>query len=121
MQYLLLARHGNTFAPGQKVVWVGARDDLPLVESGIAQANILSEVLKNNAIKPNAVYAASLKRTVTYAQIICDQLNLSQTPVIDKRLNELDYGDWSGLSNNEIEERYGKDELEGWSKYGRWG
>ncbi len=27
---LLLARHGNTFNKGDKVVWVGAQTDLPL-------------------------------------------------------------------------------------------
>ena len=31
---LLLVRHGNTFAPGDRVVWVGKGQDLPLVESG---------------------------------------------------------------------------------------
>ncbi len=63
MQYLLLARHGNTFAPGQKVVWVGARNDLSLVESGLAQAHVLAEALEKASVKPDAIYAATLKRT----------------------------------------------------------
>ena len=37
---LLLVRHGNTFGPGDAVTWVGAREDLPLVESGEAQARM---------------------------------------------------------------------------------
>ena len=35
---LILARHGNTFAPTDKPFWVGARSDLSLVEKGLAQA-----------------------------------------------------------------------------------
>ena len=35
---LILSRHGNTFSPGEKAVWVGRRSDLPLVEEGRRQA-----------------------------------------------------------------------------------
>ena len=35
---LILARHGNTFGPQDKVTWVGSTNDLPLVEEGLAQA-----------------------------------------------------------------------------------
>lgn len=120
MQYLLLSRHGNTFAPGQKVVWVGATNDLPLVESGIAQAHSLSKALKDTAILPSMVYAANLKRTSTYAQIICDDLRLTETIIVDNRLNEIDYGAWTGLSESEIKEKFGGSELEKWNEEGIW-
>ena len=42
---LLLARHGNTFEPSDKVVWVGARTDLPLTSMGREQAAALGEGL----------------------------------------------------------------------------
>jgi probable phosphoglycerate mutase len=35
---LILSRHGNTFSPQDAVVWVGAKQDLPLVDSGVLQA-----------------------------------------------------------------------------------
>lgn len=120
MQYLLLARHGNTFAPGQKVVWVGARNDLPLADSGVAQAHLLASVLVELSIKPDAIYAASLKRTATYAQIIQNQLRLSKEVHIDERLNEIDYGQWSGLSNEEIKRQFGDTELKEWNQQGKW-
>ena len=120
MQYLLLARHGNTFAPDQRVFWVGARNDLSLVESGIAQAHCLAQALKIAAISPEAIYAASLKRTLKYAQIIQDQLQLSEHVVLDSRLNEIDYGNWSGLSNDEIKSKYGDIELNEWNEQGKW-
>jgi broad specificity phosphatase PhoE len=120
MQYLLLSRHGNTFAPGQKAVWVGARNDLPLVDSGIEQAQSLAKALKDASIKPEMTYAATLKRTASYAQIIHDQLQLTKSMILDKRLNEIDYGSWSGLSNDEIKSRFGDIELNEWNQHGKW-
>ena len=43
---LLLVRHGNTFSPGDRVSWVGRGEDLPLVESGRAQASALGATLR---------------------------------------------------------------------------
>jgi broad specificity phosphatase PhoE len=120
VQYLLLARHGNTFAPGQKVVWVGARNDLPLVESGLMQAKNLATAMKELAIKPETIYAATLKRTVVYAEIIHDQLNLVKDVILDKRLDELDYGGWSSLTSEEIKAQYGEEELKDWNDHGVW-
>ena len=120
MQYLLLARHGNTFAPDQKVVWVGARNNLPLVASGINQANNLAEALKNACVKPDQIYAATLERTVAYAKIIHDQLKLSKDVKLDDRLNEIDYGEWSGLTSDEIKMQFSEDELIGWNEKGLW-
>ena len=120
MQYLLLARHGNTFAPGQKVVWVGARNDLPLVDSGLLQAQSLAEALKEASIKPAVLYAATLRRTVSYAQIIHDHLQLSNEVILDKRLDEIDYGNWSGLSSDEIKEQFGDVKLNEWNQQGKW-
>ncbi len=120
MQYLLLARHGNTFAPGQQAVWVGAQNDLPLVESGIAQAQSLAQALQQASITPQAIYSASLKRTSVYAQIIHDQLQPAMPINIDERLNEIDYGLWTGLSNDEIKMQYGTAELDEWNHLGKW-
>jgi len=120
MQYLLLSRHGNTFAPGQKVVWVGAANDLTLVDSGLLQAQSLALALKDASIKPEKVYAAKLKRTSVYAQVIHDQLNLTEDVIIDNRLNEIDYGDWSGLTSDEIKDKFGQNELLDWNQNGKW-
>ena len=42
---ILCARHGNTFAPGQRAVFVGAKEDLPLTEEGETQARDLAIAL----------------------------------------------------------------------------
>lgn len=55
MTKILLARHGNTFGPGDTPVWVGAKEDLPLVESGEAQARALGEALAAAGLTPGRI------------------------------------------------------------------
>ncbi len=100
-QTLLFARHGNTFGPGDKVVWVGRETDLPLVEKGLEQAANAAEALRRKDLIPDAIYCASLLRTRRFAEIVAEKLGLP-APVIDHRLDELDYGAWAGRSNDEI-------------------
>lgn len=100
-QTLLFARHGNTFGPGDKVVWVGRETDLPLVEKGLEQAAAAADALKRRGLVPDAIYCASLQRTRRFAAIVAETLGLAE-PVIDPRLDELDYGSWAGRGNDEI-------------------
>jgi len=100
-QSLLFARHGNTFGPGDKVVWVGRETDLPLVEKGLEQAAAAAEALRRKGLIPDAIYCASLQRTRRFATIVAETLGLAE-PVVDPRLDELDYGSWAGRSNDEI-------------------
>jgi probable phosphoglycerate mutase len=100
-QSLIFARHGNTFGPGDKVVWVGRETDLPLVEKGLEQAAAAAEALRRKKLIPDAIYCASLKRTRRFAVIVADRLGLAE-PMVDPRLDELDYGAWAGRSNDEI-------------------
>lgn len=98
---ILFARHGNTFDPGDRVVWVGRETDLPLVDKGLAQAAAAAEALRRTGLIPDAVFAASLKRTRAFAEIVAEALGLAP-PVIDGRLDEVDYGRWAGRTNDEI-------------------
>lgn len=117
---LLLARHGNTFAPDDKVVWAGCKQDLPLVEKGRRQAMELARCFKEFNFRPSAVYCSPLKRTQEFARIIIAELELSLEAVVDSRLNELDYGSWGGRSDQEIIDLFGKENLEAWVKDSRW-
>lgn len=112
---LLLSRHGNTFAPGDKVVRAGSQNDLALVESGRQQAHALKSYLQHNDITPAAVYAGELQRQQVYAKIATEQ-----EPKLAKCLTELDYGDWTGLTNEETIEKFGQDGFEAWEKYSQW-
>jgi probable phosphoglycerate mutase len=81
-QHLLFARHGNTFGPGDKVVWVGRETDLPLVEKGLEQAAAAAQALKRKGLIPDAIYCASLQRTRRFATIVAQTLGLAP-PVIE--------------------------------------
>lgn len=98
---ILFARHGNTFDPGDRVVWVGRETDLPLVAKGLDQAAAAAAALRSNGLVPDVIYAASLRRTRKFAEIIAETLGLA-APLVDGRLDELDYGRWAGRTNDEI-------------------
>lgn len=115
---LILARHGNTFGPGDKVFWVGSRSDLPLVEEGVRQAERLREALAG--VQLSGVFCGPLQRTKLFAEIASSDATVSQTVMEDPRLVELDYGIWDGLSDAEIKERYGEQSLKGWVQSSIW-
>lgn len=101
---IICARHGNTFAPGDRVIWVGRNQDIPLVQAGEQQARTLALALRNARIGPVAIFCAPLKRTRRYAELLAEGLGRSEAPVVDGRLTEIDYGDWAGLTNQEVEQ-----------------
>ncbi len=51
---------------------------------------------------------------------MCEQLGLVESVYADSRLNEIDYGSWSGLSNEEIKAQFGDAELKEWNEHGKW-
>lgn len=116
---LILVRHGNTFKAGEKTYRVGCRNDLPLVQLGLEQAELFATALLEKNVMPSAIYCGPLQRTREFAQIVAQRLNLASHPIVDDRLNELDYGLWSGLSDEEIKAKFGN-ELEAWEKSGKW-
>ncbi len=116
---LYLIRHGNTFEPDEKVVWAGSRNDLPLVRKGLEQAETAAKWLLDNNVKPAVLFCGPLARTRTFASIIRERIGLS-APLIDQRLNELDYGEWSGLTDAEVSGLFGEDALTAWRDEGTW-
>ncbi len=114
---LILARHGNTFGPGDTPVWVGAREDYPLVERGLEQARELAGALISADLAPSRIIAGPLKRTRLGADIIAEQTGFSGTVEIDDRLTEIDYGAWGGKSDDEIVAMYGKDAIHDWREH----
>jgi len=117
---LLLARHGNTFEAGDKVVWVGARTDLPLTAKGREQATALGEGLQpvKSAIK--RIVSGPLSRTREHAAIAAQVLGSDQRVEVDERLREIDYGLWEAKTSEEINSLGGADELKAWDKSGIW-
>lgn len=117
---LILARHGNTFDSGDKVVWLGGKQDLPLTETGLQQASAFGQALAEAQVKLAAVYAAPLQRTKQFAERAGSFVGLAGKVILDERLREIDYGNWAGLSDQEIGQRFGTDEIENWTKLSQW-
>nr|WP_319513571.1 histidine phosphatase family protein [uncultured Cohaesibacter sp.] len=118
---LILVRHGNTFAKGDKVVWVGARSDLPLVEKGKEQAQAVGEALKESGITADALYCGPLKRTVQTAEIALATAGWEGVEMtISDALREIDYGLWEARSNDDIRAAYGDKDIDGWQQQSIW-
>jgi broad specificity phosphatase PhoE len=120
MSLLILLRHGNTFGPNDKVVMVGAGEDLPLSEVGEEQARSVGKALAGCGFIPNRIVCGPLKRTVRHAELVSLEVGRAGSYEIEGRLKELDFGPWSGLTNQEIAERFGSDELQLWNEKGSW-
>ena len=114
---LILARHGNTFAPHETPVWVGARSDLPLVPSGLAQAESLAQALKKASFQPSVLATGPLQRTRQMAQIAAQRLGFPSDQIrVDSRLKEIDYGAWEGKTTAETEQLWGREAVEAWTR-----
>lgn len=115
---VILCRHGNTFAKGEKVVMVGAEQDLPLTDEGLRQAADVGEALQGVASKIDRIVSGPLRRTRVFADLVKQSSGASAPISIDTRLTELDYGAWSGLSNEEIAALSGEEALRQWQDHG---
>jgi broad specificity phosphatase PhoE len=97
---ILLARHGETDWNREKR-WQGLAD-LSLNERGREQARALAEALE--AVPIRAVYASDLRRAYETAVVVAERKGLEVTPM--QELREVDVGSWTGLSYDEVKERF---------------
>jgi 2,3-bisphosphoglycerate-dependent phosphoglycerate mutase len=114
MTTLIIARHGNTFEKGETPRRVGARTDLPLVESGRVQARGIGHWLKTNGVYPEAVYSSQLQRTKETAEIALKEAGYKE-PVFPLAIfNEIDYGPDEDLPEDAVIARVGEQALKDW-------
>lgn len=118
--HIILSRHGNTFNSSSDAAWVGGSNDLSLVEQGRIQAETCGHALQQSDITLSHIYAAPLKRTAEYAEIVKNLQNSSVSITKEERLREIDYGNWAGKSNQQIISEYGESELIKWQEDGIW-
>ena len=114
MSRIIIARHGNTFEPGQQVLRVGARTDLPLASAGLEQAKNIGRYLQEQGIELSAVFTSTLQRTIQTATMALEatQLNLAitQLPIFD----EIDYGPDENQPEDKVIARVGWEALKAW-------
>jgi broad specificity phosphatase PhoE len=97
---ILLARHGETDWNREKR-WQG-HADLSLNERGREQARALAERLE--LVPFGAIYASDLRRAWETALIVAESKGLAVTPL--RELREIDVGSWTGLSHDDVKERF---------------
>lgn len=115
------ARHGNTFGPGDTVVYAGKRNDLPLVAHGIEQAHRLADAWCASGMQPAAICCGTLVRLRQTADIVCQRLGWSTDRVqVDARLDELDYGDWTGQTRAHVVAQHGEASVAAWETQSIW-
>jgi len=99
---LVLTRHGLTprSSPEQHL---GQRIDIELSDAGRAQAAALAR--RVGPIAFERVIASPLVRAQETARIVAAGLDAPVAVETDKRLAEMDYGAWEGLTYAQIDER----------------
>ena len=97
---ILLARHGET--DWNRDGRFQGHADPPLNELGRRQASELAERLAGDGV--TALYSSDLRRALETAAALAARLGLDVMP--HAGLREVDVGSWSGLTRDEIAERF---------------
>lgn len=110
---LLIARHGNTFGPGDIVKRVGITD-LPLVDSGLMQGRMLGTYLKQNNLIPDVIFTSTLKRAIQTAQQAQSTMQTHLPMDTLSIFNEIDYGPDENQPEDKVIARVGAEALMAW-------
>lgn len=107
MAHVILIRHGETDWNAQQIF--RGRVDIPLNESGLAQARAVRESLKDREI--DRIYSSPLSRAFETARILGENRNLKIET--EEAFIDIDFGRWQGLSHKKVREVH-KDLYEMW-------
>ncbi len=103
MTTLLLVRHGATEANLMRpYILQGLRPDSELAAEGVAQARHCGQSLRGLSIA--RIYTSPLKRAWRTALLIAEEVHARV--VVEPGLSEIDTGLWSGLTWQEIDQRW---------------
>src|SRR4030042_781719 len=100
MVEIILARHGETEWNATETF--RGRADVALNENGLKQAQLRGEDLRGEKI--DVIYSSPLQRAVKTAEAIaaCQGLDVN---IVDN-LNDIDCGEWQGLTLKEVKDSY---------------
>lgn len=113
---VLIVRHGNTFAPGDVVMRVGGRTDLPLVASGLAQADALGAHFRQLEYSVSRAYCSPLRRTRETAERILRGLGGPAPLSVAAALTEIDHGPDENQPEEAVIARIGPEALRLWEE-----
>ncbi|MBC8031212.1 MAG: histidine phosphatase family protein [Pyrinomonadaceae bacterium] len=97
-------RHGQT-QYSRENKFCGSGLDPELTPDGQAMAQAFSETYRGTAWQ--TIYTSSLRRTIATAAPLCDALGMTSHVCAD--LNEIGYGQWEGLTKEEVDASYHDD------------
>jgi len=114
MTKLILVRHGHV--EGISPERFRGRAELPLTELGRREAEITARRIAATW-RPAAIYTSPMGRCVETGTAIGKPFGLSSSAM--SGLNDIDYGDWQGLTTDEARARW-PDELDTWYRHPDW-
>ncbi|BBD00854.1 MULTISPECIES: histidine phosphatase family protein [Sphingobium] len=117
MRRLFIIRHGNTFASSAEACRVGARTDIPLVESGRAQADRLGDWFAQQKLPIDRLFSSPLQRARETADRIAAATGHARDGSLDW-LGEIDHGPDEGRPESEVLARIGAQALVDWDERG---
>lgn len=112
----VIVRHGNTFAAGEPARRIGARTDLPLTETGFAQAEALGQLFAAKGWRFARALVSPLLRTRQTAQVILDAQGhgTRAKPEPSTFLREIDHGPDENCTEEAVLARIGRAALNAW-------
>ncbi|GFZ76377.1 phosphoglyceromutase [Nesterenkonia alkaliphila] len=112
---LILLRHGQSDW-NQKNLFTGWVD-VPLTETGRAEAARGGELLKEHNLLPDVVHTSLLQRAISTAHLSLEAAERLWIPVKrDWRLNERHYGALQGKDKTQIRDQYGEEQFMIWRR-----
>ena len=110
MTKFIIVRHGQSKA--NECGYLVGNAEAPLSPLGEKQANAVSEYILKT-YKVDAIYSSPLSRACNTIKGVADALNL---PIFtEKELTEFNFGEWEGLTLEEIKEKFDN----GYSKWAK--
>ena len=115
MRRIFIIRHGNTFESSAAACRIGAGTDLPLVESGRAQADRLGQWFAAQSLPSCRIQSGPLSRARETASRIAAALNQPVEGTLPC-LDEIDHGPDEGRPEAEVLARIGQQALAQWDE-----
>lgn len=89
--------------------------DVPLSKEGIESAEEIAAKLADSKI--DKIYTSPLARNKGTVSLVLEKLGKKNLPVvIDKALDERNYGELQGLNKDEVKKKYGEGQVQRWRR-----
>ena len=112
---LVLVRHGQS-EWNEKNLFTGWRNP-PLTQQGIEEAKLAGRTIKEAGYIFDVSYTSKLDRAQETNRLILEEIGQPDLKVIeDQALNERDYGDLSGLNEDDARAKWGEEQVHVWRR-----